>query len=226
MLAGTLGTRRTTLGETEVTVSAPKGQGMHRMDVITLLTFVWPQVQAVFPRNPPKLLIVGAASPMWKGSTAERNSIYLSSVLPLVSESGSSPLLREVVQVFAGINAEPGHEWIVDGLSEYYAIELLRRAGGMSDERYQTLQHRLNAVGKGVTHLRAATVNQAMQARAVTVLQALDREIRLQTHNKRSLDDVSRALMRMDKVSTASFIQLSESVLGGSSEVMDSPLLR
>ena len=29
------------------------------MDVLTLLTFVWPQVQAVFPRNPPKLLIVG-----------------------------------------------------------------------------------------------------------------------------------------------------------------------
>ena len=32
--------------------------------------------------------------------------------------------------------------------------------------------------------------------------------------------------MRMDKVNTASFIQLSESVLGGASEVLDSPLLR
>ena len=58
------------------------------------------------------------------------------------------------------------------------------------------------------------------------LLQALDREIRLQTHNKRSLDDVSQALMRMDKVNTQGFIQLSESVLGGSSEVLDSPLLR
>ena len=60
----------------------------------------------------------------------------------------------------------------------------------------------------------------------LNVLQALDREIRLQTHSKRSLDDVSQALMRMDKVNTASFIQLSESVLGGASEVLDSPLLR
>ncbi|MEB0206783.1 hypothetical protein [Pseudomonas sp. CCC3.1] len=226
ILAGTLGSRRTTLGETEVTVSAPQGQGMHRMDVLTLLTFVWPQVQAVFPRNPPKLLIVGAGSPMWKGSTAARNSIYLYSGLPLVSESGSSPLLREVVQVFSGINDEPGHDWIGEGLSEYYAIELLRRAGGMSEERYQALQHRLNAVGKGVTHLRGAQTNPPMVARAVMLLQALDREIRLQTHNKRSLDDVSQALMRMDKVNTQSFIQLSESVLGGQSEVLDSPLLR
>ena len=48
----------------------------------------------------------------------------------------------------------------------------------------------------------------------------------LQTHSKRSLDDVSQALMRMEKVYTASFIQLSESVLGGASEVLDSPLLR
>ena len=226
MLAGTLGTRRTTLGETEVTVSAPKGQGMHRMDVMTLLTFMWPQVQAVFPRNPPKLLIVGAGSPMWKGSTAAHNSIYLYSGLPLISESGSSPLLREVVQVFSGIKAEAGHDWLSEGLSEYYAIELLRRAGGMSDERYQTLQHRLSAAGKGVTRLRAAQASPAVVARAVTLLQALDREIRLHTHNKRSLDDVSQALMRVGKVNTQSFIQLSESVLGGSSDVLDSPLLR
>ena len=226
MLAGTLGSRRSTLGETEVTVTAPQGQGMHRMDVLTLLTFVWPQVQAVFPRNPSKLLIVGAGSPMWKGSTAARNSIYLYSGLPLVSENGSSSLLREVVQVFSGINDEPGHDWIGEGLSEYYAIELLRRAGGMSDERYQALQHKLNAVGKGVTHLRGAQTTPPMVARAVMLLQALDREIRLQTHNKRSLDDVSQALMRMDKVNTQGFIQLSESVLGGSSEVLDSPLLR
>jgi len=226
MLAGTLGTRRTTLGETEVTVSAPKGQGMHRMDVMTLLTFMWPQVQAVFPRNPPKLLIVGAGSPMWKGSTAAHNSIYLYSGLPLISESGSSPLLREVVQVFSGIKAEAGHDWLSEGLSEYYAIELLRRAGGMSDERYQTLQHRLNAAGKGVTRLRGAQASPAMVARAVTLLQALDREIRLHTHNKRSLDDVSQALMRVGKVNTPSFIQLSESVLGSSSEVLDNPLLR
>ena len=58
------------------------------------------------------------------------------------------------------------------------------------------------------------------------LLQALDREIRLHTQNKRSLDDVTRALMRLPSVSTAEFIQLSESVLGRSSEVLDSKVLR
>ena len=134
--------------------------------------------------------------------------------------------MREVVQLFSGINDEPGHDWIGEGVSEYYAIELMRRAGGMSDERYLTLQRKLNAAGKGVTRLRGPQANPATVARAVTLLQALDREIRLQTHNKRSLDDVSQALMRMDKVNTQSFIQLSESVLGGPSEVLDTPLLR
>ena len=226
MLAGTLGSRRTTLGEIEVTVAAPQGQGMRRMDVLTLLTFVWPQVQAVFPRNPPKLLIVGAGSPMWKGASADRHSIYLSSAVPMVSESGTSPLLREVVQLFSGLNAEAGHAWLSEGLNEYYAIDLMRRAGGMSDERYQTLQHKLNAAGKSVTRLRGPQTSPAIVARAVTLLQALDREIRVHTHSKRSLDDVSQALMRMDTVNTASFIQLSESVLGGASDVLDTPLLR
>lgn len=40
MLAGTLGSRRVRLGESEVTVASPKGQAMRRMDVLTLLTFV------------------------------------------------------------------------------------------------------------------------------------------------------------------------------------------
>ena len=58
------------------------------------------------------------------------------------------------------------------------------------------------------------------------VLQALDREIRLHTQNKRSLDDVTQALMRLPSVNTAEFIQISESVLGRSSDVLQSKLLR
>jgi hypothetical protein len=139
MLAGHLGSRRTRLGETEVTVASPRGQGMRRMDVLTLLTFVWPQVQAVFPRHPTKLLIVGANDPMWRGSLSAHESIYLNSRLPLVSESGTSPLVRELAQVFGRINDQQRSDWISEGFAEYYAIELVRRAGGMSDERYEGL---------------------------------------------------------------------------------------
>lgn len=226
MLAGALGSRRTRLGETEVTVASPQGQGMRRMDVLTLLTFVWPQIQATFPRHPNKLLIVGAADPMWRGSLAGHGSLYLHSRLPLISESGSSPLLREVIQVFARIDDSQRSDWIGEGLAEYYAIELLRRAGGISDERYQALQERLSKSGHDVGSLRGEQVGTPVVARAVLLLQELDREIRLKTRNKRSLDDVTRELMRLPSVDTDAFVKLSEGVLGGSSKVLDSDLLR
>lgn len=226
MLAGKLGSRRTRLGETEVTVASPRGQGMRRMDVLTLLTFVWPQVQAIVPRHPAKLLIVGAGDPMWRGAQGGHESIYLHSRPALVSERGSSPLLRELVQVLARINDHDRSDWISEGLNEYYAIELLRRAGGMSDERYQALNDRLARDSKGVTTLRGEQVSPAMVSKAVLLLQELDREIRLKTRNKRSLDDVLQGAMRLETLDTREFVQLSESILGGGSSVLDTRLLQ
>lgn len=226
MLAGHLGSRRTRLGETEVTVASPQGQGMRRMDVLTLLTFVWPQVQAVFPRHPSKLLIVGANDPMWRGSLAARESIYLNTRLPLVSENGSSALMRELVQVFGRINDEQRSDWISEGFAEYYAIELVRRAGGMSDERYQALQAKLAKDSQKVTTLRGEQISPAQLSKAVLLLQELDGEIRLKTRNKRSLDDVLRGAMHLGTVDTKEFVQLAESILGESSKVLDTGLLR
>lgn len=226
MLAGHLGSRRTRLGETEVTVASPQGQGMRRMDVLTLLTFVWPQVQAVYPRHPKKLLIVGANDPMWRGSLGAHESIYMNTRLPLVSESGSSALVRELAQVFGRINDAQRSDWISEGLAEYYAIELVRRAGGMSDERYQALQAKLARDSQKVTTLRGAQINPAQLSKAVMVLQELDREIRLKTRNKRSLDDVLRGAMHLGTVDTKAFVRLAESVLGESSKVLDTALLQ
>ena len=226
MLAGHLGSRRTRLGETEVTVASPRGQGMRRMDVLTLLTFVWPQVQAVYPRHPTKLLIVGANDPMWRGSLGAHESIYLNTRLPLVSESGTSAVVRELAQVFGRINDQQRSDWISKGFAEYYAIELVRRAGGMSDERYEGLQKKLAREGQKVTTLRGEQINPAQVSKAVLLLQELDREIRLKTRNKRSLDDVLRGAMHLESVDTKEFVQLAESVIGESSKVLDTELLQ
>ncbi|MNB89262.1 hypothetical protein D3C76_467310 [compost metagenome] len=226
MLAGELGSRRTRLGETEVTVASPLGQGMRRMDVLTLLTFVWPQVQALYPRHPGKLLIVGANDPMWRGSQSAHESIYLNSRLPLVSESGTSALVRELAQMFGRINGTQRSNWISEGFAEYYAIELVRRAGGMSDERYESLHGKLVSISQKVTTLRGERINPAQVARAVVLLQELDREIRLKTHNKRSLDDVLRGAMREGDIDTKAFVLLSESVIGGSSKVLSTELIQ
>jgi len=226
MLAGNLGSRRVRLGETDVTVASPKGQAMRRMDVLTLLTFVWPQVETAFPRHPAKLLVVGASDPMRRGAFSAHDSIYLNSRTPLVSENGGSPLIREVVQAVGRFNDHDTSDWISEGLGEYYAIELLRRAGGITDERYQAIQARLAKEGKDVTSLRGEHVSGATVSRAVVVLQELDREIRVKTHNKRSLDDLTQAVMRASRITTAEFVQLAESIIGESSVVLDSKLLR
>jgi hypothetical protein len=229
IVAGKIGTRRAKLGETDVTVAAPIGEGMRRMDILTLLTFVWPEAQAVFPRDPAKLLIVGAGDPMWRGGLSAANSYYMHADRPLVSENGTSSLVHELVHVFSRIQARDRSDWITEGLAEYYAIELVRRAGGLSEERYQKVREQQVEWSKSVKSLRSANANGAVTARAVLLLQELDREIRQQTKGStepRSLDDVTRGLMRLDKASTKDFIEISENVMGGASEVLDSKLLK
>jgi len=229
IVAGKVGTRRAKLGETDVAIAAPVGEGMRRMDVMTLLTFVWPHAQEVFPRDPAKLLIVGAGDPMWRGGLSAANSYYMHSDRPLVSENGTSSLVHELVHVFSRIRARDRSDWITEGLAEYYAIELMRRAGGLSEERYQKIREQLIRWSKPVQSLRTDNSSGPVTARAVLLLQELDREIRQATKGTtqpRSLDDVTRGLMRLDKASTKDFIEISENVMGGASEVLDNKLLR
>ncbi|MGB4075029.1 hypothetical protein [Pseudomonas sp.] len=229
IVAGKIGTRRAKLGETDVAIAAPVGEGMRRMDVMTLLTFIWPHAQDVFPRDPGKLLIVGAGDPMWRGGLSAANSYYMHSERPLVSENGTSSLVHELVHVFSRIKARDRSDWITEGLAEYYAIELMRRAGGLSEERYQKIREQLIGWSKPVKSLRTSYSSGPVTARAVLLLQELDREIRQATKGTtqpRSLDDVTRGLMRLDKASSKDFIEISESVMGGASKVLDTPLLR
>jgi hypothetical protein len=225
ILAGKVGSRRAQLGDTDVTVAAPVGEGMRRMDVLTLLTFIWPEAQAVFPRDPAKLLIVGAGDPMWRGGLSAPNSIFLHAERPLVSENGTSSLVHELVHVFSRIYGSDRSDWISEGLAEYYSIELVRRAGGMSEDRYQAIRKKLAKWGKKVDSLRTEDSTGPVTARAVLLLQELDREIRKHTDNQRSLDDVTRGLMRLDKASTQDFIEISENVMGRGSAVLESKLL-
>ena len=226
ILAGKIGSRRAQLGDTDVTVAAPVGEGMRRMDILTLLTFIWPEAQALFPRDPAKLLIVGAGDPMWRGGLSAPNSIYFQAERPLVSENGTSSLVHELVHVFSRIRDAENSDWISEGLAEYYAIELMRRAGGMGEDRYQIIRKKLMKWSKKVGSLRTENSTGPVTARAVLLLQELDREIRKTTDNQRSLDDVTRGLMRLDKVTTQDFIEISENVMGRGSEVLDSKLLR
>lgn len=226
IIAGKLGSRRAELGNTDVTVAAPMGEGMRRMDILTLLTFVWPHAQAVFPRDPGKLLIVGAGDPMWRGGLSAPNSFFMHADRPLVSENGTSSLVHELVHVFSRIKDTDQSDWISEGIAEFYAIELMRRAGGLSEDRYHKVRAKLQRWSRKVESLRGEQSTGPVTARAVLLLQDLDEEIRKASKGERSLDDVARGLMRLDKVSTRDFVEIAENVLGGESDVLDTSLLK
>ncbi|HBB77780.1 MAG TPA: hypothetical protein DC050_04950, partial [Pseudomonas sp.] len=111
-------------------------------------------------------------------------------------------------------------------LAEYYAIELVRRAGGMSEDRYQAVRERLTKWSRKVSSLRTESSTGPVTARAVLLLQELDKEIRQGSKGRHSLDDVARGLMRLDKATTRDFIDITETLLGTGSKVLDTKLLR
>ncbi len=226
ILAGKTGSRRARLGETDVTVAGPVGEGLRRMDILTLLTFVWPEVQHVFPRDPKKLLVVGAGDPMWRGGLSGPNSLFMHADRPLVSENGTSSLVHELVHVFSRITDADRSDWISEGLAEYYAIELMRRAGGMSEDRYQAVREHLSEWSRKVDSLRTERSTGPVTANAVLLLQDLDREIRQRSKGRHSLDDVARGLMRLDRVTTDDFVNITETLLGAGSDVLATRLLR
>ncbi|WP_313089077.1 hypothetical protein [Pseudomonas sp.] len=226
ILAGKTGSRRARLGETDVSVAGPVGEGLRRMDILTLLTFVWPEVQNVFPRDPKKLLVVGAGDPMWRGGLSGPNSLFMHADRPLVSENGTSSLIHELVHVFSRITDADRSDWISEGLAEYYSIELMRRAGGMSEDRYRLVREHLAKWSRNVDNLRTEHSTGPVTARAVLLLQELDREIRQRSKGRHSLDDVARGLMRVDRATTEDFLDITETMLGGPSKVLDTPLLR
>ncbi|MNE93353.1 hypothetical protein D3C80_1911940 [compost metagenome] len=84
----------------------------------------------------------------------------------------------------------------------------------------------MHSLGQKAGTLRGEQTSPAQVARAVLLLQELDREIRLKTRNKRSLDDMLRGVMRLERVSTQEFVALAESVIGEPSKVLDTELLR
>ena len=105
-------------------------------------------------------------------------------------------------------------------------VELMRRAGGLSEDRYHKVRAQLKRWSKDVKSLRGENSSGPMTARAVLLLQDLDKEISQVSEGRHSLDDLTRALMRLEKASTADVLAISESLLGTPSEVLNSRLLR
>ena len=230
MLAGKIGTRRATISKTSIAISAPKAEGFKRMDALTFFNFVWPEVHSAFKKTPQKLLVVGADDPMWRGGLSASNSLFLHADRPLVSENGTSPLLHElthmVTRISGATTATTNDDWIAEGLAEYYSFELLYRANGMTKARRTAIIKGLAKWGADVKHLRKSKSTGPVTARAVVLIDELDKEIRMRSNKKYSIDDVTRDLMKIRKVSLEDLQQSVERLVGSKVDALKSPLLR
>jgi len=199
MLVGEIGVRRDQIDSTDMVIAGPVGEGPRRQDILAFMNWTLPEYRAAFGELPNKFLIVGAADKMWRGGLSGPNSFYLHPDRPLISENGTSSLLHELVHTVQRIQAAPRHDWIVEGMAEFYAVELLHRSGGSSKKRYELTHQWLSERGRSVKTLYISRSSGAVTARAVGILKAADAELRRSTEGKHTLDAVARAMMKARK---------------------------
>lgn len=215
MLAGKIGSRQAAVAGVSTIVATPAGDTARRQETLAFLGWNLPHVTALFPGFPKRLLIVRAGEPMFRGGLSGPASLFLHSARPLVTENRTSPLLHELVHVAMGIRGDDTSDWIVEGLAEYYSIELLRRSGGISARRFREATALQGTRGQRAPDLFVGASTGAVTARAVSVMVAVDAEIKEATRGKASLDDVARDLAkRRGEVSLSLFQTLAAKAAG------------
>ena len=214
ILVGKLGVRRESIGGTRVAIAAPTGQGARRLDMLAFFRFTLPTVQKLFPDFPERLLVVSAGDPMWRGALSGPASLFVHADRPLISENGTSTFIHELIHVAMRARSADDADWIVEGLAEYYSLEVLRRSGAISEARFLKAHARLAEWGKQAGPLDSTRSQGAVTAKAVGVMRALDAEIRRARGNQASLDDVVRLLPRSEAVTKAGFRAAAEKIAG------------
>lgn len=227
IIAGDLDVHREVVGDATISVAAPRGLAYPHRDILRTIQAAAPELRRL-GRLPPKLLVVGSGDPMWRGGLSATRSLWMHAVLPLVSRDGTSTLIHELVHVVTRLRGTSDHDWIAEGLAEYYALEVPFRTGLITErQRDETLQQ-MRRRGQAVQSLRAPSSFGARTARAVTLFADLDRAIRDRTANRRALDDVVRQLAdaRRGRVSPSDLQRAVEHAQGAPSPLLDGPLVR
>ena len=216
ILVGKLGNRRDDIGNTRVTVAGPVKNGVRRLDMLALLNWTLPEIARVGAELPKRLTIISAGDPMWRGGLSAPSSLYIHADRPLISENGTSTLLHEVMHVALGLAAAPGYDWIVEGLAEYYSLELMRRSGTVAASRAVRSRESQRKWAEQSEHLCGPVSTGATTALAVTVLLDLDREIREESDERYSLDDLLPRILNVDDEVDLSLLTTAASDLIGS----------
>lgn len=198
--AGDLVSTRETIAGTRVTVTAPAGAGADQVATLAILRQALPQMRDAFGTLPEKLLIVRAGDPMWRGGLSAPASLWLHAERPLISQNGTSPILHELTHVVTGIRGGPDDDWIAEGIAEYYSLEIGRRAGLISDERFAKAIRLAGKSGAKVARLRGGSSTSDRTRKAVALFAAVGSELRAAGSD---IDALAQVLMTHDAVTLA-----------------------
>lgn len=200
VLVGKLGVRRGRIAETRVAIGSPKGENFRRMDLMAFLNWTLPGIREVFPTLDPRLVIVSAGDPMWRGGLSGPGSLYVHADRPLISENGTSTFLHELVHVAMGVAGSEHDDWLVEGLAEYYSIRILRTSGTLSIRRMELALEDSREWGKDVANIFVDNASGEVTARATTLLAELDLWLRENAPDSRGLDDVVAKMITADQI--------------------------
>jgi len=225
MVAGDIGVRREQHPDTEVVVAGPRNEGVRRNEILGVTNLVLPEMREAFGSLPPKILIVSAGDPMWRGGLSGPNSLYMHAERPLISENGTSTLVHELVHMVTRI-AGTHEPWIAEGTAEFYALELLRRVGLISEARHARGLDWMRERGSSVRELRHVRAHGPVTARAVTLFADLDAELREASGGEADLDALMRALMEIRAPTLRQLQAAYEALAGRPSQVLQAPELR
>lgn len=221
MALGDIGVRWSTIADTQVGVAGPVGYDLRRQDILAFLRWTLPAFRNIFPDFGDRLLIVGAGDPMWRGGLSGPASLFIHSDRPLISENGTSTLLHELVHVATSMRAAPGADWIVEGLAEYYTLEVLVRSGTTSPRRHRASMEDIAEWGARADDLFVNSARAEVTARAVSVMGMVDQEIRAGSDGKRSLDNLVRVLASEKSVDFEKFKALANELAGSRIKALD-----
>ena len=219
MAMGRLGVRREIIDGSRVAVAAPEGHDVRRMEMLALLNWTLPELNSILPDSLPRLTIVSAGDPMWRGGLSAPSSFFLHADRPLVSENATSPLLHELMHTALGMRPSDGFDWIAEGLAEYYSIELLRRGNAITTRRASIAHEQQAAWSRQATTLCGETSTGATTALAVTIFRKLDREIAEKTGNLKTLDALL-PLIAGQEVNLATLATAVEGITGSSPDAL------
>jgi len=215
MIVGKIGSRQDFIADTDTRISGPKDENIRRQDILAFLNWNLPELKRIFPLFPDHLLIVTADDPMWRGGLSGTRSLFMHADRPLISGNRTSSMIHELVHVGTGIHGDDQSDWIVEGLAEFYSLEILRRTGGISETRYQEAMDKLAQWGEKAPTLLVKRSSGPVTARAASVMLELDKEIRKMSGEKASIDDVARELASTrGEVTLERFRKLSERAAG------------